>query len=309
MKVILVGLLFVIIVERMCNMSYQMSARKEEPRPAEQECWNFDLDNNHKGRILAFSGKLAAGKDSCCRLLYSLAFMHVLNLTPQAEVNESTGKLWLEDTEGFHEFNEDARDPECIAFMQTRVWPFIRKFSTADPLKEFLHKMFEVPTSSLWGTQEEKLAPITHLSWEDMPGDPEQKLEFNGKKLKDMHGNINGRHLMEYYGTEIIRKTYTRAHAKALLKSIQEWNSQYSLVNDIRFIDECEEIHAVGGKIIRLTRCSPEAKKNKHKSNIELDSYDKFNATIDNANMTMTETFVELVRVLTEWEYFKVVNQ
>lgn len=284
----------------------QMTARRVE-KPSEPEVFNFaPQSENEKGKILGFSGKLSAGKDSCSRFLYSIALMHTLGdmhngkfypLTYNAYVNPENGKLMVEDREGLKEFNEDSRSPEVVNFLQSRVWPFIRKFSTADPLKNFLHKMFNVPVESLWGTQEEKLVPIGHILWENMPG-------YTGPKS----GPMNGRELMEFYGTDVIRHTYEDAHANAMITDILEYNSQHSLVNDIRFKNEVTKLQEAGGKVIRLTRCSPEAKKNKHRSNVELDNFDGFDAVIQNDKMTMDDTFRELMRILTSWGWFKVVN-
>lgn len=280
---------------------------KARPEPAQPDLYNFAVTEGET-KILAFSGKLNAGKDSCCRFLYSLAFMYQLGLTHNALVNEETGKLWIETEDGLNEVDEDSRHPEVRRWLDKNVWPFMRKFSTADPMKDFLRKMFEIPSESLWGSDEDKNKPIEHLLWENMPGDPQLKLS-NGKKLGEMTGSISGRQMMEYIGTEVIRKLYPKAHAKALVSDILEYNSNFSLVNDVRFIDEAEELHSVGAKIIRLTRCSEKASKNKHRSNVELDNFDGFDKVIDNANMTMNETFAELMSTLIEWEFFKVVQQ
>jgi len=284
---------------------FKMSARREPEPPPKQETWNFDL-TPEAGKIVGFSGKIGAGKDSCCRFLYSLAFMHVINITPEAFVSEF-GKLIVRNENGLYEFDDDSKDPAIVELLNTHVYPFIRKFSTAGLFKEFLRKMFNVPVESLYGTQEQKLLPIEHILWENMPGDPKLKIN-DGTILKNKSGPMCGRELMEYFGSEIIRKIYPRAHAKALTKDILEYNSRYSTIQDIRFIDEVEEVQAVGGKIIRLEHSTEEGRTNTHRSNIELDGYTGFDAVIPDG-LSMEETFAEVLRILTGFGWFSVVQQ
>lgn len=284
---------------------FKMSARREPEKPVQPETWNFALEPE-QGKIVAFSGKLGAGKDSACRFLYSLAFMHVLGLTEEAFVNEQ-GKLVVRNQDGLYEFDDDSKDPANLELLNTHVWPFIRKFSTAGPFKSFLAKMFDVPSESLYGTQEEKLVPINHILWENMPGDPKLKLS-DGALLKSKSGPMCGRELMEFFGSEVIRKIYPRAHAKALAKDIVEYNSKYSMVQDIRFIDEIEEVQAIGGKVIRLDRLTEEGRANTHRSNTELDGYTGFDAVIPDG-LSMQETFALVLSHLTSWGWFSVVEQ
>ncbi len=317
-------------------MSY-VQAKKQEERP---DVWNFAAPAE-QGKIVGFAGKCGAGKDSCSRFLYSLAFVHMLQITPEAYVDEETGRLIVLDKEGLKEFDEDSRDPEIISYLSDSCWPFIRKYSCAAPLKEFLHNVLGVSTSCLWGSQEQKQEP-THLKWEDMPvpvfdltdgtvqvGGLVDK-EFcdsgfwsewcynvrvdGGEKDKEIRGNprtgsMSGRALMEYFGTDIIRRMYPSAWAKALGKMIVDYNAAYSIVSDVRFRDEVDELHRIGGKVIRLTRCSEEAKTNTHKSNTELDDFDGFDYILDNSNdRPMQETFSELLTVLTDWKWFEEVK-
>lgn len=276
----------------------KISAQRQPEPPPQPETWNFQ-PRSEIGKIVAFSGKLASGKDSCCRFLYSLAFMHILGLTDEAFVNEE-GKLVVRNEDGFHLFDEDSKDPAMVKLLGEAVWPYIRKFSTADPLKNFLRKMFKVPVESLWGTQEQKLVKLDHILWEKMPGNP--------KPPKGKSGPMGGRELMEFFGTEVVRNIYETAHAEALVSDILDYNSAHSLVNDIRFKCEVLAIQSVGGKVIRLGRVTEEALANTHTSNTELDDYEGFDAVIPDG-LTLQETFAELLRILTEFGWFGVVQQ
>lgn len=286
----------------------QSVAKAKQPSP-QPETWNFSAPAE-RGKIVAFSGKMSSGKDSSCRFLYSLAMMSVLQvdgrpMAQHAEVSPE-GKLMIDTGDGLNEFNEDSRNPEVRQFLAQYVWPFIRKFSCAAPLKEFLHNVLQVPELSLWGTASEKNEP-THLRWGDMPTfDLMCKSDKERKTKKDNF--LTGRDIMEYFGSEIIRKMYPNAWAKALAKEIVDYNSAYSVVNDIRFFEEVDAIHEIGGKVIRLTLITEESAQNKHRSNVELDNYDRFDYVLDNQNKNMNDSFMELISVLSDWDWFSVVN-
>lgn len=247
-------------------------------------------------KILAFAGKLGSGKTSCANFIHAIAFCQMIVdkdnnlLTPRAYVNDN-GKLMigLSETED-GELNLDSQQPEVVNWLAQNVWPFIKKFSHATPLKEFCVNVLGLNPAHVYGSQEDK-NNLTHLKWEDMP-----------TKTKKT-GFMTVREVMEYFGTEIVRKMYSRAWAKASIKSILSFGSLVGVNDDTRFIDEVEEIQAVGGKVIRLTLVTEESAKNTHRSNVELDNYDKFDAVIDNQNMTMQEAFAELRTILVGWEW------
>jgi hypothetical protein len=61
------------------------------------------------------------------------------------------------------------------------------------------------------------------------------------------------------------------------------------LAGDVRFPNEVEAIHAMGGLVIRLTR-NPSATLDRHESETALDGYTEFDLVIDNAQMSAEET-------------------
>lgn len=250
--------------------------------------------------ILGFAGKLGSGKTTMCNFLHAIAFCQMIVdkdgnfLTPRAYVNEN-GKLMVGMSETVDdELNLDSRDPEVMAWLAQNVWPFMKKFSHAGPLKEFCVNVLGLNPDHVYGTQEDK-KNLSNLKWEDMP-----------TKTKKT-GFMTVREVLEYFGTEIVRKMYNRAWAKASVKSIVDSGTLVGVNDDTRFIDEVEEIQAVGGKVIYLTLVTEEAAKNTHKSNTELDNYprEKFDAVLDNANMTMIETFEKLLEILRSWEWLQ----
>lgn len=244
-------------------------------------------------KIVGFAGKMQSGKDSSCNLLYAIALRNMLKMTPFAEVN-AEGKIVAEDADGNRNvLNVDSRNPEFMAFMAENVWPLIRKFSFAEPLKETCQHILGLSEESVWGTNEQKNQP-THLKWGDMPVVPKGK-----------SGAMTGREVMEYFGTQIMRKMYPNVWADALIRRIRAMNPKYAVVCDVRFLNEVEAIKNAGGKVIRLTLTTPEAAANKHISNTALDDYNDWDFVLDNANMTMKEAHVVLIEKLIEWNYLQ----
>lgn len=275
---------------------------------------NFSEVDPAKPKILGFSGKLEAGKDSACNFLYALAMVHVLKnekgepLTDYANVNE-VGKLVVNTTDGIQEFDVDSEDPDVRQYLANNVWGFIKKFSCADYLKRFCVDVLGLSNESVYGTNDQKNQP-THLRWEDMPVPVYQKdnilyygHDWQGKGY-EKRGQMTGREVMEYFGTNIVRKMNSDSWANALGVSLDRYASVHKLVKDIRFENEVDVIHSRDGKVIRFTRTTPVAAKNKTESNIALDNYSGFDAVIDNQNCTMEEMFGKLIEVLMDFGWF-----
>lgn len=261
---------------------------------------------------------MQSGKDSSCNLLYAIALKNILKMTPFAEINED-GKIVAEDADGNRQvLNVDSRHPEFMSYMVENVWPFIRKFSFAEPLKETCQYILGLSEESVWGTNEQKNQP-THLKWEDMPvpaySDVDGNKIYGGsnkKKLPQLNGPMTGREVMEYYGTQIMRRMYPNVWADALVRRIAMMNPKYATVCDVRFPNEVEAIRNAGGKVIRLTLTTEEAANNKHISNTALDEdvydWNNFDAIIDNQNMTMQEAHAHILDKLIEWDFMKLVE-
>jgi hypothetical protein len=146
------------------------------------------------------------------------------------------------------------------------VWPFVKHYAFATPLKDILVGLFNVPKESVYGTEEEKNAP-TQYKWEDMP-----------TKVKGKTGYMSGRELLQYFGTDVCRK----------------------IISDARFENEVKAIQAAGGKVIRLTRGETH---DSHASEVDLDSFNEYDAVIDNANLTIHESCKQLFEILYEWNW------
>lgn len=293
----------------MPNFSMPAKQKTIETSP-QPERWNFSPQENQT-KIIAFSGKLGSGKTSCSNFLHSLAFMHVLGVTEHAFVNDD-GELVVKTSEGdYNDVNLDSKDPEVTNYLAQNVWPFIKKYSCADPLKRICIDVLGLDEKLVYGSQSDKLTE-THLKWEDMPTF-EGELGKNKSKgkvgINVKTGPMTVRDVLEYVGTELFRKMYNDCWANALVKTIQRERPAFAVIDDVRFPNEVFAIKQAGGKVVRLTLTTEEASKNTHDSNIKLDGFEHFDAVIHNDSLTMEESFSELLSYMTNWGFFAVVKQ
>jgi len=93
------------------------------------------------------------------------------------------------------------------------------------------------------------------------------------------------REVLQYLGTDLLRKFGSDCHVNATLNSIKY--GERVVIPDIRFPNEVKAIQQAGGIVIRLTRgvtCMT------HKSECILDDYDGFDIVHHNGNETVKET-------------------
>jgi hypothetical protein len=242
--------------------------------------------------ILGFAGKKGAGKDTCA--LYVMgAYMSRLGIIEGGFCVDEEG-LHITDLFGHKKFEgifDPRRDNETMHnFLEEYVHPYIKLYSFADTLKKFCVEVLGIDRETIYGTNEQKNQP-THLKWEDMPSvctDDEFWYQHNEwfEECQDnfiFHkpGPMTSREVMQYFGTNIVRKMYGPAWAKETLNRIDKEGTVLAVITDCRFLDEVQEIQNYRGKVVKLSRNPyPDS----HISEIQLDeqSEDIFDAVINN---------------------------
>jgi hypothetical protein len=143
-------------------------------------------------------------------------------------------------------------------------------------------------------SQEGKTKP-TQYKWKQFRKflSPETKKLANGKDDEFM----TVREILQVVGTDIFRTINNDVWVNATLRRIEKEAPAVAIVNDIRFPKEVEGIQKMGGKVIRLLRS---VESDGHSSESELDSYDGFDAVIDNRELTLEQTAEKVCKALTE---------
>ena len=239
--------------------------------------------------IIAFFGSKGSGKNSAGLFVYG-AYMHALDLIKGGYCIKEDG-LHISDLGGdayFQgRFDPYRNNPIMKEFLANNIDPYIRLYSFADDLKSFCINVLGLKWEQCYGANADKDS-LTHLKWEDMPGVPDQK-----------NGFMTARAVMQYFGTEIIRKMYGPAWAKSTLRRIKEEQPILAVITDGRFQDELDEVKFASGKCIKLLRHPFEDQHDSEKIPIKDEDFD---AIIDNSKMSLDEQNDELIKVLEPWE-------
>jgi hypothetical protein len=264
-------------------------------------------------KILGLSGKKQAGKNCSANYLFGsiavdVGFLVGRDITAKGEL---VGAMVVPDADGNEQqiggiIDPMSRDPRMQDVYAQFLWQFVKFYSFADPLKEFCIDVLGLKEEQCYGTNEEKDTK-THLSWDDMPVsryvaegyDHEFKDHINSRR-----GFMTGREIMQYFGTDICRQMYDTIWVDATLRRIEAEQVGLALIPDVRFPNEVIGIQEAGGKVIRFLR-APFAGEDEHESETALDDFDldKFDAVIDNREMTIPEQNKAVVEAMQEWDW------
>ena len=243
--------------------------------------------------ILAFAGTKQAGKNTLCNFLHGY-FLKSFKIIDGFEIS-TDGQLVIEtlvrDVNGKEEVGKGLiditrTDIDFAMWAMDNLWPFVKHYAFATPLKEIAMSLFGIPRENIYGTNEEKNA-LSQYKWEDMP-----------TKVKGKSGPMTYREFMQYFGTNICRKIYPEIWTSRAIGDIKAEESLYAIISDARFPNEIEAVQASGGKVIKLTGG---IEGDSHDSETALDEYDNYDAVIDTANETAHESCQNLISILDEW--------
>lgn len=261
--------------------------------------------------IIGFSGKKISGKTTSCNFIVGHS-MHSLGIVRHGFKITKEGQLHITDLFGdtaYEGIFDVFRNTKAVKdFLAQHLNDYVKVYSLADILKtEVCHKILGIPYECMYGSDADKNRE-THLRWEDMPGvindsdfwfSHQEALQNQGM-VYHTPGNMTGREVMQFVGTEIFRKMYGDVWVDALIRRIQEDSPALALICDVRFPNEVFGIQRNGGIVIRLTKNQNSS--DRHESEIALDpdrfDWNNFNAVIDNDKMTIEETNAEVYSLL-----------
>jgi len=226
--------------------------------------------------IIGIAGKKQSGKNTMAN------YLHGKKLKKRGTIKDfsidSSGQLVIatsvdgDDELGVLDITR--KDEAFVEYAHCNIWPYIKLYSFADGLKNLCVDFFNLSTEQVYGTDDQKNTKSS-IKWADLPS------RKRGSKNK---GYMTSRELLQYFGTDIMRKMNLNVWVDYALKSIVAEQSELAVIADIRFPNEVEAIQAAGGKVVRLTR---EFKEDQHESESALDennyNWDNFDFIIDNA--------------------------
>lgn len=284
-------------------------------------------------KVLGISGAKRAGKNTSANFILGTEMLS-LGFVKHATVVMDDGKLGISDLfgdtayEGIFDVNNP--HPQFKEFLDKHISPYIKLYSFADLLKwEVCIKILGLTYEQCFGTDEDKNT-LTHLKWEDMAGiwtipedDPRwEKNEDGVSKLDLMQnemaaeglevilhtpGRMTAREVLQYVGTNWFRRAYSNVWVDACLRQIITEGSLYAVITDVRFPNEVDGVHSIGGKVIRLTR-NPAGDTDVHPSEKALDrenfDWTKFDAILDNSALNVNQQNEAMHHILDTWNWF-----
>ena len=243
--------------------------------------------------IIGLSGAKQSGKTTSTNFLYGYQ-LRVNEIIEKFLMNPDTGELLVnaktinekgEEEEGLGVLDIERRDSDFIDYASQSIWPYVRSFGFADPLKIISIQLFGLLEEQCYGTNDQKNTPI-NIKWEDLP------------VSSDKTGFITAREFLQYFGTEVCRKIKPNIWVDSCVNRINQSGTELAIVSDVRFPNEVEAIQKAGGKVIRLTR---KPHKDVHDSETSLDSYEGFDYVLDNQDLSIDETNKQMLGILKSW--------
>lgn len=244
-------------------------------------------------KILGISGRKQSGKNTLANYING----HILKTRSMVKdfFIDDNGSLVINTDDssgqsGYGIFDVTRKDAQFVEYADRNLWPFVKVYHFADPLKEMAVDLFGLNPENIYGNDNQKNEP-TPMMWESMPTNPSNK-----------NGNLTHREFLEYFGTSIIRQIKWDVWSEYALKRILKEGSELSIIPDVRFPNEVHAIQAAGGKVIRLTR-------DKFNSDAEAESaldeevfdWSKFDLVIYNQDITIEELCSQLSKINSYW--------
>jgi hypothetical protein len=190
------------------------------------------------------------------------------------------------EIEGLGVLDIERMDEEFLEYASQIVWPHVRSFSFAAPLKIIATNLFGLEHAQCYGSDEDKNS-LTKIKWADTTG------VVNASEF------MTAREFLQHFGTDICRGIKSDIWTSSCLDRVLSSGTEFAIVPDVRFPNEVEAIQKAGGKVIRLTRKPFE---DSHSSEISLDEKDAmFDYVLDNSEKGIHETNTALMEVLKEW--------
>jgi hypothetical protein len=232
-------------------------------------------------KILGISGKKQSGKNTVANYIngYILKEKGLI----QDFIIDNNGQLNIlttdnEGVSGWGIFDVTRKDQAFCEYAHINLWPYVKVYHFADLLKEISMSLFGLSYEQVYGTDAQKNTKIG-IMWEDMPENKE-----NNK------GEMTSREFLQHFGTNVIRKIKNEAWVDSTIKRISEEKTQLAIIPDVRFPNEVEAIHRVGGSVMRLTR---NIANSNHKCECALDEsnfdWNKFDKVIDNNGLSIKQ--------------------
>ena len=209
-------------------------------------------------RIIGISGKKQSGKNTSANFLHGLV-LRANGLAPDFKI-DTEGELAVLTDAGWGVFDVTRKDSSFIEYAESNMWPYVKLYSFADGLKDLCVEFFDLEPIQVFGTDKDKNTK-TKIRWENIP-------TWQNSSLNLDRGFMTARELLQYFGTNIMRKMHENVWVNHTVKKIKSEQTELAIIADVRFPNEVDAILQAGGEVIKLQRAPL---KDNHESETALD--------------------------------------
>lgn len=245
-------------------------------------------------KLLVLAGKKQSGKSSTAKFLYGYEMLRngVIDrfniadsgdlLVPTTVVNDSGTQ---ENVLGL--FDIYRKDYEFVRYCSEMIWPHVKVFPFSENLKQAVIHIFGVKPELVYGSNEDKQTP-THIKWSNLATFMTKREVSVLKEDGKFDDYLTIRDLLKEFGTRVCRTLDDSCWIDRTFDAIEAYESNISIVDDCRFINEVNYCKSKGGVIVKLNK-SIDA--DTHSSESELDNLpdSEYDLVIDNDKMTLQE--------------------
>ena len=252
-------------------------------------------------KILGLSGAKQSGKTTSMNFLYG--YQMRVNDVIQKFLMDEKGNLLVnavmvdehgKETEEIGILDVERRDQDFIDYAARSIWPHVRSFSFAEPLKIIAIELFGLSEDQCYGTDEDKNSS-TGIKVKDMA-----QLVSVDKAGREKSKVLTAREFLQYFGTDVCRALKSDVWVSACMRRVKESRTELAIISDCRFPNEIKAVREAGGKVIRFTRNPHE---DNHPSETALENHDDFDCVLDNAGMNIDQTNRAILAQLKEWQW------
>jgi energy-coupling factor transporter ATP-binding protein EcfA2 len=214
--------------------------------------------------IIGLAGSKQSGKSTTCNILHGIVLKERGMISDYSIGNEGQLLIKTPELTEWSVFDITRQDEEFVVFAEKEMWPYVKSYSFADPLKTIATELFNIPHKNVYGTNKDKNQKIRHLLWKNMPGaNPyisgesliANKVEYQiHNRDSESPWCMTAREFMQYFGTDIMRKIWEPVWCSGTINKIVKEDSQLAIIADVRFPNEVQSVKDKNGHVYWMQR-------------------------------------------------------
>lgn len=226
--------------------------------------------------IIGIAGRKQSGKNTVANIING-EFLKNKELIQDYKIDQD-GQLVIKTTdansqEGWGIFDVTRRDNNFKSYAELEIWPYVKIYHFADPLKAMAMELFDLTEKQVYGSNDDKNTMTPY-----------------GK---------TSREFLQYLGTDVMRKIKDSIWVDYTIKLIKDENSEISIIPDVRFPNEVKAIKEADGVVVRLTR-DPYKSKHECESSLDKDTFDwrTFDKVINNHDTSIEKLKSDVIDLM-----------